>query len=44
MDGYLVKNYNRVLTAEISGWPEHFLTYIDAYEGIENTFADLNYE
>ena len=33
--------YNGVWTAEISGWSEHFLTYIAAYEGIENTFADL---
>lgn len=35
-------NYNGVWTAEISGWSEHFLTYIAAFEGIENTFADLN--
>lgn len=35
-------NYNGVWTAEISGWSEHFLTYIAAYEGIENQFADLN--
>ena len=34
--------YDGVWTAEISGWSEHFLTYIAAYEGIENTFADLN--
>ena len=34
--------YEGVWTAEISGWSEHFLTYIAAYEGIENTFADLN--
>ena len=34
--------YNGVWTAEISGWSEHFLTYIAAYEGIENKFADLN--
>jgi len=34
--------YKGVWTAEISGWSEHFLTYIAAYEGIENTFADLN--
>lgn len=32
--------YNGVWTAEISGWSEHFLTYIAAYEGIENTFDD----
>ena len=31
-------NYRGVWTAEISGWSEHFLTYIAAYEGIENTF------
>ena len=35
-------NYKGVWTAEISGWSEHFLTYIAAFEGIENTFADLN--
>lgn len=34
--------YNGVWTAEISGWSEHFLTYIAAYEGLENTFEDLN--
>ena len=34
--------YKGVWTAEISGWSEHFLTYIAAFEGIENTFADLN--
>ena len=33
-------NYRGVWTAEISGWSEHFLTYIAAYEGIENTFAE----
>ena len=32
--------YNGVWTAEISGWSEHFLTYIAAYEGLENTFAE----
>jgi hypothetical protein len=32
--------YNGVWTAEISGWSEHFLTYIAAYEGIENTFDE----
>ncbi|HRT03639.1 MAG TPA: hypothetical protein P5513_06830, partial [Candidatus Diapherotrites archaeon] len=31
-------NYKGVWTAEISGWSEHFLTFIAAYEGIENTF------
>ena len=35
-------NYKGVWTAEISGWSEHFLTYIAAFEGIENTFGDLN--
>ena len=35
-------NYQGVWTAEISGWSEHFLTYIAAFEGIENTFGDLN--
>ena len=34
--------YKGVWTAEISGWSEHFLTYIAAFEGIENKFADLN--
>ena len=33
-------NYNGVWTAEISGWSEHFLTYIAAYEGLENTFDE----
>lgn len=33
-------NYNGWWTAEISGWSEHFLTYIAAFEGIENTFED----
>lgn len=32
--------YNGVWDAEISGWSEHFLTYIAAYEGIENTFSE----
>ena len=35
-------NYKGVWTAEISGWSEHFLTYIAAFEGIENTFGELN--
>ena len=34
-------NYKGVWTAEISGWSEHFLTYIAAYEGIENTFESV---
>lgn len=33
-------NYKGVWTAEISGWSEHFLTYIAAYEGLENTFVE----
>lgn len=35
-------NYRGVWTAEISGWSEHFLTYIAAYEGIENTFESID--
>lgn len=35
-------NYKGVWTAEISGWSEHFLTYIAAYEGIENTFESVD--
>ena len=31
-----------IWTAEISGWSEHFLTYIAALEGIENKFEELN--
>ena len=31
-------NYKGVWTAEISGWSEHFLTYISALEGLENRF------
>lgn len=33
-------NFKNVWTAEISGWSEHFLTYISALEGIENNFQD----
>lgn len=33
-------NYKGVWTAEISGWSEHFLTYIAAYEGLENSFEN----
>jgi len=33
-------NYEGVWTAEISGWSEHFLTYISVYEGITNTFEE----
>lgn len=31
-------NYQGVWTAEISGFSEHFISYIAAYEGIENKF------
>lgn len=31
-------NYQGLWTAEISGFSEHFLTYIAAYEGVENLF------
>ena len=33
-------NYKGCWTAEISGWSEHFITYIAALEGIENTFTE----
>ena len=33
-------NYRGCWTAEISGWSEHFITYIAALEGIENKFED----
>lgn len=33
-------NYKGCWTAEITGWSEHFLTYIAAFEGIENTFDE----
>lgn len=33
-------NYKGVWTAEISGFSEHFLTYIAAMEGIQNTFEE----
>ena len=33
-------NYKGVWTAEISGFSEHFLTYIAAMEGINNTFDE----
>jgi len=31
-------NYKGTWTAEISGWSEHFLTYVAAYEGLQNSF------
>lgn len=33
-------NYRGKWTAEISGWSEHFITYIAALEGIENSFEN----
>lgn len=33
-------NYRGVWTAEIGGFSEHFLTFIAAFEGIENTFEE----
>lgn len=33
-------NYNGVWTAEVSGWSEHFLTYIASLEGLQNMFGD----
>ena len=31
-------NYKDVWSAEVSGWSEHFLSYIASYEGLENKF------
>ena len=33
-------NYDGVWTAEISGWSEHFLTFVSALEGNSNSFQD----
>ena len=33
-------NYEGVWTAEISGWSEHFLTFIASLEGQKNSFTD----
>lgn len=33
-------NYKGVWTAEVSGWSEHFLTYIAALEGLQNKFEE----
>lgn len=33
-------NYRGIWTAEVSGWSEHFLTYVAAYEGISNVFEE----
>lgn len=33
-------NYQGVWTAEISGWSEHFLTFIASMEGISNSFTE----
>lgn len=35
-------NYQGVWTAEVSGWSEHFLTYIASVEGTANAFEDSN--
>ncbi len=36
-------NYKGVWDAEISGFSEHFLTFIAAYEGLNNQFEEINY-
>lgn len=33
-------NYKGKWTAEISGWSEHFLTFVGVTEGLQNTFED----
>jgi hypothetical protein len=33
-------NYKGKWTAEISGWSEHFLTFVSALEGVQNTFEE----
>lgn len=33
-------NYRGVWDAEVSGWSEHFLTYIASYEGLQNMFGE----
>lgn len=33
-------NYKGIWTAEISGWSEHFLTYIASLEGLDNKFEE----
>jgi 60 kDa SS-A/Ro ribonucleoprotein len=35
-------NYKGVWTAEISGWSEHFINYIAAYEGLINNVEDFD--
>lgn len=34
-------NYKGVWTAEISGWSEHFMTYIACFEGLDNKFQEV---
>jgi hypothetical protein len=34
-------NYRGIWTAEISGWSEHFLTYIASLEGLDNNFQEI---
>lgn len=33
-------NYKGRWTAEVSGWSEHFLTFVASLEGVQNTFED----
>lgn len=33
-------NYKGIWTAEVSGWSEHFLTFIAAVEGLDNLFTE----
>ncbi len=33
-------NFKGLWTCEVSGWSEHFLSFIGAYEGVENSFTD----
>lgn len=33
-------NFKGAFTAELSGWSEHFLTYISAFEGLQNNFEE----
>lgn len=35
-------NFKGLWTAEVSGWSEHFLSFIAAYEGVENSFTDAD--
>jgi hypothetical protein len=33
-------NYKGAWTAEISGWSEHFISYIASMEGLDNNFEN----